>query len=258
MHWANVRWRGRLLIVGFTLMISTGVPARATICNTGLNATTGEATLHGSNVLVGGVFVDELVGRTRHLLLMETNLSDEQMSKYSLQIKVHRYKGPGPYSCHFLLEDESPGSSASRCNGRGDCDVTVANGSDPNIICSSLAVSFRFHVRRVSGLCGKLPLLGSFALSAQRSVSPTPTVTPLPATPTAHVSTPTSTTSPAPAFCVGDCQGTGHVTIADLVTLINIALEISDVSACPHGVEPGITVDVTTIIQAVNKALNGC
>jgi hypothetical protein len=58
------------------------------------------------------------------------------------------------------------------------------------------------------------------------------------------------------AVCVGDCGGTQTVAITDLITLVNIALGTAELAACPNGL-PG-DVDITTILQAVNNALNGC
>ncbi len=59
--------------------------------------------------------------------------------------------------------------------------------------------------------------------------------------------------------CVGDCVGDQHVTVDELVTMVNIALGNAEMSACENGDdnEDGqITVD--EILTAVNVALNGC
>lgn len=66
--------------------------------------------------------------------------------------------------------------------------------------------------------------------------------------------------SPAAAqACVGDCDGSGAVTVDEIVTMVNIALGTTPVQACPAA-DPsrdgGVTVD--EILQAVNSALNGC
>jgi hypothetical protein len=60
------------------------------------------------------------------------------------------------------------------------------------------------------------------------------------------------------APCVGDCDGTGSVTIDELITLVNIALGTAQASACPHGVPSGAEVNVAVVVQAVNAALRGC
>ena len=59
--------------------------------------------------------------------------------------------------------------------------------------------------------------------------------------------------------CTGDCGGNGQVTIADLLTMVDIALGNAEVSACGAGDANGdgqITID--EILTAVSKALNGC
>jgi YVTN family beta-propeller protein len=61
------------------------------------------------------------------------------------------------------------------------------------------------------------------------------------------------------AECPNDCDGDGRVDVADLVTLINIALGDVFLSTCPGGdldADRRITVD--EIIAAVDAALGGC
>jgi hypothetical protein len=58
--------------------------------------------------------------------------------------------------------------------------------------------------------------------------------------------------------CGGDCDGSGDVTVNELIALVTIALGTADASACPHGIPSGVSVDITVIIQAVNVALTGC
>jgi hypothetical protein len=62
----------------------------------------------------------------------------------------------------------------------------------------------------------------------------------------------------AAPLCSGDCDGTGSVTIDEIITLVNIALGNTQPSACLHGVPSGADVDVALIIEAVNVALTGC
>lgn len=62
-----------------------------------------------------------------------------------------------------------------------------------------------------------------------------------------------------PCPCVGDCDGSGDVTVNEILTLVNIALGDADVSSCVAGDanhDGKITVD--EILTAVNNALNGC
>jgi hypothetical protein len=56
--------------------------------------------------------------------------------------------------------------------------------------------------------------------------------------------------------CIGDCSGDGEVTIEELLVMVNIALEIQQVTACPCGdADSSGGIDVGEIIQAVNFAL---
>jgi len=67
------------------------------------------------------------------------------------------------------------------------------------------------------------------------------------------------TPTPIPPACTGDCDRDGHVTIEDLLAMVNIALGNASVLECRNGDPTGnnqITVD--EILRAVNRALNGC
>jgi hypothetical protein len=94
------------------------------------------------------------------------------------------------------------------------------------------------------------------AVCSDGCTTQTPTETPT-RTPVISTPTPTSTVPQLPV-CIGDCSGTSSVAINDLIMLVNIALDNTRVSGCPHGVSSGTEVDVAVIIQAVNNALNGC
>jgi Tol biopolymer transport system component len=88
-----------------------------------------------------------------------------------------------------------------------------------------------------------------------RTATPTRTITP----------TPSATPSTGTMVCVGDCNGSGGVSINELIRMVNIALGLQ--ALCPSDSTGGclagdancdcrITVD--EIIQGVNNALNGC
>jgi hypothetical protein len=66
--------------------------------------------------------------------------------------------------------------------------------------------------------------------------------------------TPSPTPTPVPTV-VGDCAGTGAVSVADLITLVSIALGNAEPSACPLGIPSGSEVDIPLIVRAVNNAL---
>jgi hypothetical protein len=66
-------------------------------------------------------------------------------------------------------------------------------------------------------------------------------------------------TAASPAIpCAGDCNGSGQVSVDELVTLMNMVLGRAPSSVCPDGVPSGAEVNVALIFQAVNNALSGC
>ncbi|HEX7408022.1 MAG TPA: sialate O-acetylesterase [Candidatus Binatia bacterium] len=59
--------------------------------------------------------------------------------------------------------------------------------------------------------------------------------------------------------CVGDCNGNGHVTVDEILTMVNIALGNANISACTAGdANKNGQITVDEILTAVNNALNGC
>ncbi len=65
--------------------------------------------------------------------------------------------------------------------------------------------------------------------------------------------------SAAPPACVGDCDGSGEVTVDELVTMVNIALGITPLPTCSAGDADGSgNITVNEIIVAVNNALTAC
>jgi len=59
--------------------------------------------------------------------------------------------------------------------------------------------------------------------------------------------------------CVGDCNGDGVVAIDDLLTMVNVALGKADVAQCLSADAEGTgNITISTVIQGVNSALNGC
>jgi len=90
----------------------------------------------------------------------------------------------------------------------------------------------------------------TFTPSATPTGTPTDTPSPSPQP------TPTPTVRPA---CIGDCDGSGTVTINELLTLVNIALGNTEVTACLAGDRNHdglLTID--ELLAAVNAALTGC
>ena len=59
--------------------------------------------------------------------------------------------------------------------------------------------------------------------------------------------------------CIGDCDGSGSVTVDDLVTGVNIALGLRPLSDCSSfDVDGSGTITVEELILGVNSALRGC
>src|SRR5436190_19287385 len=68
-----------------------------------------------------------------------------------------------------------------------------------------------------------------------------------------------STSAPAQTACLGDCDGSGAVTVDELVTMVNIALSSAALSACDSGDTDGSgDISIDEIIAAVNSAVSGC
>jgi hypothetical protein len=66
----------------------------------------------------------------------------------------------------------------------------------------------------------------------------------------------TPTASPTPTTIPGDCAGNGVVSIEDLITGVNIALDNLPISACPaFDVNGDGKVTIDELILAINAAL---
>jgi hypothetical protein len=94
--------------------------------------------------------------------------------------------------------------------------------------------------------------------------TPRPTVTPTttPTAPPTASSTPTSTPTPTPtpvAACPGDCDGNGRVTVAELLTGVDIFFSDQPLAACPAlDSDHDGQITVNDLLKAVDAALNGC
>lgn len=80
------------------------------------------------------------------------------------------------------------------------------------------------------------------------------------ATPTATVTaTPSPTPTPDAPACTGDCDGSGEVTVSELVTMVNIALGNAVLSSCTAGdADSDGEVTISEIVAAVNYTLSRC
>jgi len=65
--------------------------------------------------------------------------------------------------------------------------------------------------------------------------------------------------SAAAAVCVGDCDSSDSVDISEILLGVNIALDLSEVTACSSFDSDSTgSVDVAELLQALNNALSGC
>jgi len=63
----------------------------------------------------------------------------------------------------------------------------------------------------------------------------------------------------AVAGCVGDCHSTGVVSVADVITMVDITLGTADPESCRNGDANGDgEIKINDIVAAVNNALSGC
>src|SRR5579862_560895 len=63
----------------------------------------------------------------------------------------------------------------------------------------------------------------------------------------------------AAAVCTGDCTGANAVTVDDLLTMVNIALDNLTVDHCAAGdVNGDLAITIDEILAAVNYALTAC
>jgi hypothetical protein len=87
--------------------------------------------------------------------------------------------------------------------------------------------------------------------------TPSPTDTPIPTPTPSPSSSPTPSVTPIP--CTGDCDGSGTVSIGELILAVNISSGTTPVSACAAADRNhNGTVTIDELIAAVNDALSGC
>ncbi|HUM00572.1 MAG TPA: hypothetical protein VLU24_14410, partial [Mycobacterium sp.] len=69
---------------------------------------------------------------------------------------------------------------------------------------------------------------------------------------------PPASLAQAPPPCAGDCTASRVVHTADLIMMVNIALESADAAQCPNGIPAGKPMTIALIVEAVSNALHGC
>jgi hypothetical protein len=99
--------------------------------------------------------------------------------------------------------------------------------------------------------------------SPSPTITLTPTETSVPTATSTETPTSTPTVVPSPTAtivpCVGDCDGSGDVTVNELITMVNIALGNASLNSCPAGdADHSGAITIDEILRAVNHALNGC
>jgi hypothetical protein len=179
------------------------------------------------------------IGQISPASLVKEPTSPEAMATFPLETWAARS------SCRAFRGDSDP--ICETCNpSTGQCEPANEGGA----CAGSTECTAQGHCGSVSTGIG---LRGACLPGAATAPSPTPSATAEPSTPT-----PTSTPTPSEA-CVGDCHNDGHVTVDDILTMVNIALGTAEISECDAGDannDGQITVD--EILTAVNNALNGC
>ena len=93
--------------------------------------------------------------------------------------------------------------------------------------------------------------------TATATATRTPTVPP---GSTATATSPPNATPTAPrGGCAGDCDGSGDVSISEIIAAVNVALGNADSSTCPNAdADRSGEVLINDLIAAVSAALSGC
>lgn len=95
--------------------------------------------------------------------------------------------------------------------------------------------------------------------TATSTATATPSFTPSHTPTLSATPSPSPTVTATPELCVGDCDGSGAVTVDEITRIVSIALGTQELAVCTSGDRDGdqaITVD--EIQTAVNFGLNGC
>lgn len=126
---------------------------------------------------------------------------------------------------------------------------------DPGLVCSPVGHCVAFPTRTPTIPCAGDADCPDFLLCFDGSCRDHLHATPTPTPPTAEA-TPTSS---HPASCHGDCDGDGRVSVAELITGVNILLGSQGLFRCPildSVMDSRVT--VPELVDAVTSAVNGC
>jgi hypothetical protein len=196
---------------------------------------------------------------------------------------------PNGNQCACIPNTPAPGECALACDGRA-CVGKCSDGSTASGFCTALTVdqgcacalecSTPTPTPTPTEPCSGVPCSGTCGFCPPCTPG---TICPLTLCEFGHcevvsgscacvpgILTPTPTPAPPTGTCIGDCDGSGQVTVNELILGVNIALGSVDFSACPafdcnSDCHPGPipatpipSVDVACLIRAVNNALDGC
>jgi hypothetical protein len=137
------------------------------------------------------------------------------------------------------------------CTGNGGCS-TITPTPTPSVTPSPTQLP--------PDACCEYPDLGACGVAANGQCRPggTPVLNAVCAS-DGSCSTITPTPTGTPNSCTGDCDGSGDVTVNELILMVNIALGNADISTCVAGDADGSgDITINEIIGAVGFALNGC
>lgn len=107
-----------------------------------------------------------------------------------------------------------------------------------------------YKLKTDSPLYGESPVYTSILTNVVDDSTPSPTAT----------ATATATATPVPVSdCPGDCNGSGDVTVDEIVRGVNVALNGFTDPPCPAlDSDDNGSVTVDDLVRAINTALNGC
>lgn len=165
------------------------------------------------------------------------------------------------------------GNPGEACTRGSTAEFTFVDARTTAQFCAFIARSFELafgdtvlaaRVRDVTGAYGPRSeiVIRVTGFGPTATPAPTSTVTPTrpaTATPSPTASLPPSATPTVPSPCPGDCNGNRVVSVAELLTGVNIALERAPIGACPNAdTDHDGTVFVDELTRAVRALLDGC
>lgn len=158
---------------------------------------------------------------------------------------------------------------ATACTRTPALDFDFVSGETQIQFCAFIARSFEFafgdtvlaaRVRDTTGVYGPRQEIIVRVTGFGPTATPPPTNTETPTRPPSPTMTGTPTRTPtAPLPCPGDCSGNRIVTVGELLTGVNIALERAEVGTCTNAdADHNGSVFVDELTRAVRALLGGC